>query len=32
LILQGICLSSVRRRKRFHISENNFAKTQPVPV
>ena len=28
LILQGISLKSVRRRKRFDISENNFEKSQ----
>ena len=32
LILQGICLSSVRRRKRFHFSENKSVNNQAVPV
>lgn len=32
LILQGISLSSVRRRKRFHFSENKSVNNQPVPV
>lgn len=30
LILQGISLKSVRRRKRFDISKNNFEKSQPA--
>jgi transposase len=30
LILQGISLSSVRRRKRFHFSENKFVNNQPI--
>lgn len=30
LILQGISLKSVRRRKRFDISKNNFEKLQPA--
>lgn len=32
LILQGISLSSVRRRKRFHFSENKSVNNQAVPV
>jgi transposase len=32
LILQGICLSSVRRRKRFHFSENNLVNNHSVSV
>jgi transposase len=32
LILQGICLSSVRRRKRFHFSENKLVNNQVVLV
>ncbi len=32
LILQGISLGSVRRRKRFHFSENKSLNNQPVPV
>jgi len=32
LILQGICLSSVRRRKRFHFSENKLVNRQSVSV
>ncbi len=32
LILQGICLGSVRRRKRFHFSENKSVNNQAVPV
>lgn len=30
LILQGISLKSIRRRKRFDISKNNFEKSQPA--
>ncbi len=32
LILQGISLSSVRRRKRFHFSENKFMNNHTVSV
>lgn len=32
LILQGISLRSVRRRKRFHFSENKSVNNQAVPV
>lgn len=32
LILQGISLHSVRRRKRFHFSENKSVNNQAVPV
>ncbi len=32
LILQGICLGSVRRRKRFHFSENKSVNSQAVSV
>ena len=32
LILQGICLESVRRRKRFHFSENKLVNNQTVSV
>ncbi len=32
LILQGISLGSVRRRKRFHFSENKLVNNQVVPL
>ncbi len=32
LILQGIILSSVRRRKRFHFSENKSVNSQAISV